>query len=116
MSAPAGLPHVAAWLQRQEEGVGGPGEECDYLLSAIYSIYYDASVVQEMARGREEGRAARLYTVSLLLLAATWSPLYILATVQVDTLDISTYLNIYHNQCRRSPSRRPTLPRTCRRG
>ena len=81
----------------------------------IYTIYYDASLVQEMARGREEGRAARLYTVSLLLLAATWSPLYILATVQVDTLDISTYLNIYHNQCRRSPSRRPTLPRTCRR-
>ena len=86
-----------------------------YLISAIYTIYYDASVVQEMARGREEGRAARLYTVSLLLLAATWSPLYILATVQVDTLDISTYLHIYHNQCRRSPSRHPTLPRTCRR-
>ena len=81
----------------------------------IYYLTHDASVVQEMARGREEGRAARLYTVSLLLLAATWSPLYILATVQVDTLDISTYLNIYHNQCRRSPSRRPTLPRTCRR-
>ena len=48
-----------------------------------------------MARGREEGRAARLYTVSLLLLAATWSPLYTLATVQVSTLDISTYLHIY---------------------
>ena len=81
----------------------------------IYYLTHDASVVQEMARGREEGRAARLYTVSLLLLAATWSPLYILATVQVDTLDISTYLHIYHNQCRRSPSRRPTSPRTCRR-
>ena len=98
-------------------GVGccSSAEEEVATLSTIYSIYYDASLVQEMARGREEGRAARLYTVSLLLLAATWSPLYILATVQVDTLDISTYLNIYHNQCRRSPSRRPTLPRTCRR-
>ena len=104
MSASAGLPHVAAGLQRQEEGVGGPGAVYYKLSTSIFVYLYlhDASLVQEMARGREEGRAARLYTVSLLLLAATWSPLYTLATLQVDTLDISTiyisrYLHIHHN-------------------
>ena len=91
------------------------------IIDYLYLYLHDACLLQEMARGREEGRAARLYTVSLLLLAATWSPLYTLATVQVSTLDISTYLHIYISRylhlssCRRSPSRRPTSPRTCRR-
>ena len=63
-------------------------------INYLYLYLHDASLLQEMARGREEGRAARLYTVSLLLLAATWSPLYTLATVQVSTPDISIDINI----------------------
>ena len=43
---------------------------------------------------REEGRTAKVYTVSLLLLLITWSPFYILTMVSVLTLHISTSLSL----------------------
>ena len=43
---------------------------------------------------REEGRTAKVFTISLLLLALTWSPFYILSMVQVMTDHLSTSLSL----------------------
>ena len=43
---------------------------------------------------REEGRTAKVYTISLLLLVITWSPFYIMSMVQLVTSDLSTSLSL----------------------
>ena len=48
---------------------------------------------------REEGRAARVYTISLLLLLLTWTPFYIGHCVQV----LSIIIVHYENQGRHYP-------------
>ena len=50
---------------------------------------------------REEGRAARVYTISLLLLLLTWTPFYIGHCVQV--LSSSFIIVHYENQGRHYP-------------
>ena len=41
---------------------------------------------------REEGRTAKVYTISLLLLTITWSPFYLAGMVQVQSGDLSLVL------------------------
>ena len=43
---------------------------------------------------REEGRTAKVFTISLLLLIVTWSPFYILSMVQVMTDHLPTSLSL----------------------
>ena len=62
-------------LQRQ-------GSLMSHLGSSMRRRMSSAGVVM----AREEGRAARVYTISLLLLLLTWTPFYIAHCVQVSYL------------------------------
>ena len=44
---------------------------------------------------REEGRTAKVYTISLLLLTLTWAPFYIMSQVQVMRDHLATSLSLH---------------------